>query len=124
MKACMFFKVASECIRILNNQSCLSTCWCSLTGANVIQTLLFDYLVIEKKSKQNQEKNENICFFSQNELTLTFYRYHLMELCYIFVNFLTKKLDSLKIKDYFCFVLKEKTSHKENLFKKIIEVDG
>ena len=55
MKACMFFKVASECIRILNNQSCLSTCWCSLTGANVIQTLLFDYLVIEKKSKQNQE---------------------------------------------------------------------
>lgn len=54
----MLFKVASECSRILNNQSCLSAYWYSLTGANVIQTLLFDYLAIEKKkkkSKQNQE---------------------------------------------------------------------
>lgn len=50
-------KVASECSRILNNPSCLSTCWYSLTRANVIQTLLFDYLAIEKKIffKQNQE---------------------------------------------------------------------
>ena len=49
MKACVLFKVAREYSRVLNNQSCLSTCWYFLTGANVIQTLLFDYLVIEKK---------------------------------------------------------------------------
>lgn len=55
MKACMLFKVALECSRVLNNQSCLSTCWYFLTGANVIQTLLFDYLVIEKNPNKNQE---------------------------------------------------------------------
>lgn len=55
MKACMLFKVARECSRVLNNQSCLSTCWYFLTGANVIQTLLFDYLVIEKNPNKNQE---------------------------------------------------------------------
>lgn len=54
----MLFKVASECSRILNNQSCLSAYWYSLTGANVIQTLLFDYLAIEKK-KKNPNKIKN-----------------------------------------------------------------
>lgn len=53
-KAWMLFKVASECSRILNNQSYLSTRWFSLMGANVVQTM-FDYLAVEKKSKQNQE---------------------------------------------------------------------
>ena len=63
MKACMLFKVARECSRVLNNQSCLSTCWYFLTGANVIQTLLFDYLVIEKNPNKNNFKDILLPFF-------------------------------------------------------------
>lgn len=51
----MLFKVASECSRILNNHSCLSTCWYSLAGANVVQTL-FDCLAIGGKKIQTKSR--------------------------------------------------------------------